>query len=617
MYYTNRFYTVTLLLISFVSELLLSSINTPHGLNGLYSVRYSSHSLSAQGGISLRRDATTTNAVETVCTAVAMCLPLNDSSVVVQFDSVRISQSLNGSAIRGIVGAAERDLLYPLTLFINAHGLVARVALHDSVQDDSYSLIMSMCSMVCGLPVSLQDTSPLPHQRDRVGEFTSYVSLCGGGDIVQSDTQCIRRVKGMYRVERSARARAKMRTASITIPNDTCVVRSIGGKVVAVHATENHATFVGSERVASFGAACTLNALDSGYAPMLLSGEKSLPRYTRVYAPDSSLWDVQHSVAKQLLGTMLFASILDTLDRITIIAPQDSLRSEILLRNERLLVAACHVWGDSCVDSIAARMRSMDIQDARMLLFMRVCATVGTNKAQQNLSGVLRRCADNEKALISFIPTCNSVRLPAKELLSCMYQFAFSHSQSFIRSTTQLCLASLAGNAMEFGGAVADEILDSLLVHKSKYSTRQFLLIAGNSGSQRLFPHVARYINDSSSSVRNDALHALRFIETPSADSLLSLHAQYGDSTARAIALRAMVLRNPSPLLQQTLLSISAQHNDSEHALRAITILIKWLEEFPQLHPTLLQHEQVLRERNSDADVLHALQSALEEFASR
>jgi HEAT repeat protein len=162
---------------------------------------------------------------------------------------------------------------------------------------------------------------------------------------------------------------------------------------------------------------------------------------------------------------------------------------------------------------------------------------------------------DDWPALARLIPALGMAEAPTPETEQALLTLAFGKQSENVTAAAWLALGNLARTLGDESPARASNIVRRLLQElaspTSAGSTWQLLLALGNAGSSEALPTLERFLDEPTPDLRGAAAWALRWIDSPRADLLLTTKALRSDQepavrleAVRALRCRAMTAAN-------------------------------------------------------------------------
>jgi HEAT repeat protein len=198
--------------------------------------------------------------------------------------------------------------------------------------------------------------------------------------------------------------------------------------------------------------------------------------------------------------------------------------------------------------SIGRILATADPESAIMRVLVGALSAIGHSEAQAALVVAIRAHPKDWPALSRLIPALGSAAWPTQLAEDTLRDLASDITNWDIASTAQLSLGVMAHNLEEISPERAASIVSWAIKQiessNSNDTTRQFLLVLGNTGSIQALPTIFFFITNSSARLRAAAALALRFVKSNQADSLLiKTLTDDQDAAVRLDAARALGFR--------------------------------------------------------------------------
>ncbi len=160
-----------------------------------------------------------------------------------------------------------------------------------------------------------------------------------------------------------------------------------------------------------------------------------------------------------------------------------------------------------------------------MSLLPKALSTIGHPEAQAALVKAIRAHSKDKNALFTLLNPLATVSEPTEEAEEALRELAFKSGDPEIEAMAQLALGAQARRiglfAPERARKIIDRFIDELKRPSSPEMTKQLLLALGNAGSSRALPEISKLATNPSPDLRATALRALRFIDSPQAETML------------------------------------------------------------------------------------------------
>jgi hypothetical protein len=297
--------------------------------------------------------------------------------------------------------------------------------------------------------------------------------------------------------------------------------------------------------------------------------------------------EAELAIQREALGGATLESLLDDLAAAEAQSLQQKDITQLCLKFKALAFVrpeACAALGDLLTRAEAGSLRMRVLADT--------LESAGNVKAQAALSDAVRGRARDWPALQFLIPALGAAESPTSQTVDTLLAFAFGQYDKNVTTTARLALGNVARSLNDESPAKASRIVDRLVQEladpASADSRWELLLALGNAGSIEAIPTLRHYMDDPAPNLRGAAAWALRWIDSPEVDLLLTTKALGDDQDpgVRTEAVRALRFREKTPA------NIAAEEN----------ALAKEAE--PDVRIELLSNLWDVRESNPQAKLL-------------
>jgi hypothetical protein len=254
------------------------------------------------------------------------------------------------------------------------------------------------------------------------------------------------------------------------------------------------------------------------------------------------------AIQRRELGDATVESLLADLAEIAAVPLRENDRTRLFLKFKALAV----VRPESC-----SRLGALVAGAAADSLVMRVLTdsleAAGHAQAQAALIAAIDARPDDWRALARLIPALGMAEAPTPETEQALLTLAFGKRSENVTAAARLALGNLARTLGEVSPARASKVVRRLLQElaspTSAESAWQLLLALGNAGSAEALPTLERFLDEPMPDLRGAAAWALRWIDSPRADLLLTSKALLSDRepAVRLEAVRALRCRAMTP----------------------------------------------------------------------
>jgi hypothetical protein len=256
------------------------------------------------------------------------------------------------------------------------------------------------------------------------------------------------------------------------------------------------------------------------------------------------------AIQRQELGSATLQSLLADLARTEAASPQEQEKgtTRLFLKFKALAI----MRPESCV-RLGELLTSAEVGSLKMCVLTDALEAAGHAKAQAALIAAIQGRRGDWPALALLIPALGSAESPTPQAEQTLQSLAFGTQDKNITATARLALGNLARTLGEESptraAKIVDRLLQQLAAPTAADSRWQLLLALGNAGSTQALPTLTRFLDDPAPDLRGAAAWALRWIDSPQADLLLTTKVLSSDRdpAARLEAVRALRFREETP----------------------------------------------------------------------
>lgn len=256
----------------------------------------------------------------------------------------------------------------------------------------------------------------------------------------------------------------------------------------------------------------------------------------------------QQTIQREALGNATLESLLDEL---AVAEKQSSPEKDVThlyLQFKALAIvrpASCAPLGKILTTATPGSLKMRILTDA--------LEAAGNAEAQAALGAAILARTEDWKALQLLIPALGAAESPTPQTEETLLALAFGKYDNNVATAARLALGNAARNLADQAPAravkIVDRLLEELSAQNSADSKWQLLLAIGNAGSTEALPTLTRLLDDPAPALRGAAAWALRWIDSPQADLLLTTKALVDDRdpAVRVEAVRALHFREKTP----------------------------------------------------------------------
>ena len=265
---------------------------------------------------------------------------------------------------------------------------------------------------------------------------------------------------------------------------------------------------------------------------------------TVVKSPEEGQLDIQ----RQELGGATLQKLLDDLNAAEASSPEEKNITRLFLKFKALAI----IRPESCA-ILGELLTHTDPSSLKMHILTDAMEAADNFEAQAALSAAIQSRSDDWPALVLLIPALGAAESPTPQTEQTLNALAFGTHAKNISVTARLALGNVARNLRETsperGKKIVDRILQELADPAAADSKWELLLALGNAGSVRALPTLTRMLDDSTPDLRGAAAWAMRWINSPQVDAVLTSKVLMSDPdrVVRLEAVRALRFREKTP----------------------------------------------------------------------
>ena len=227
------------------------------------------------------------------------------------------------------------------------------------------------------------------------------------------------------------------------------------------------------------------------------------------------------AIQTQQLGEATRESLLAEMKKAEAVADPKFNSMSLYLKFKALI----YLQPESCA-SIGEVLKDAKADSLAMKILPTALNAIGHPQAQAALITAVKGHLQDKRALIPLLSSLATLEDPTEEAEDALREIALTSTDRDVASTAQLSLGAqarrLANSSPERADKIVGMFLEEIRKTKSTETTRLMLLALGNTGSPRALPEISRFTADPSADLRAPAVMALRFIDTPEAEAILT-----------------------------------------------------------------------------------------------
>lgn len=288
------------------------------------------------------------------------------------------------------------------------------------------------------------------------------------------------------------------------------------------------------------------------------------------------------SIHKRELGEATLESLLAELKKAESEADPDFNSTALYLKFKSLI----YLHPESC-ETLGKVLSRAKARSLTMSILPKALSTIGHPQAQAALVKAIKAYSKDRNVLFTLLTPLATVSEPTEEAEEALRNLAFDSRDPDIRAMAQLALGAQARRisvfAPERAGKIIDRFIDELKRSSSSEMTKQLLLALGNAGSSRALPEISKLTTNPSPDLRATALRALRFIDSPQAETMLLEALRSDDSSVRVAAADALGYRKITEASFKAQKQIFLKDSNVSVRLKVLDNLWKVHQAFPEV----------------------------------
>jgi HEAT repeat protein len=444
----------------------------------------------------------------------------------------------------------QASLAQPVFCLLDRRGRV------ESVRFDAAANSMAQ-RMTCTLLAAMQVVGPEPdansqaeweaEEEDPSGKLIAHYQIESDGTIHKTTLRYLQ-------PKPTKKSKTIQLTPTIETQGEDVGTLDAGGSLIALSASEGQSMSFQNKNVGHGVLKLDMQLLrkeeptpgDLALLRAARTEQLKIARAVRLYDPPSPE-QADLNVQREALGNATLESVLAELA----VAEEKTLEekdiTQLFLKFKALAVMrpeSCSQLGELLIQSKTGSLRMQILADA--------LESAGNAQSQAALAAAVLGRTEDPKAIQLLLPALGAVESPKPQTVDTLLALAFGNSDKNIRTTARLALGNVARSLGDDSPIAARKIVDRIgqeLKVAAAAEKWELLLTLGNAGSVDALPTLRRYTDDPAPNLRGAAFWALRWIESPDADDLLTTKALVGDKdfAVRLEAVRALRFRGETP----------------------------------------------------------------------
>lgn len=293
--------------------------------------------------------------------------------------------------------------------------------------------------------------------------------------------------------------------------------------------------------------------------------------------------EVEASIHRKQLGDATLESLLAELERAESGAATNLDTTALYLKFKSLI----YLHPESC-ETLGKVLSRAGAKSLTMILLPKALSTIGHTQAQAALVKAIKAHSRDVNTLFGLINSLATVSKPTKQAKEALEKLAFKSEDLEIRAMAQLALGAqarrIATISPERVAKIVDRFIGELKHSSSPNMTKQLLLALGNAGSARALPEISQLTTSPSPDLRATALHALRFIDSAQAETILiKALSSDEDSSVRLAAANALGYKEMTDASLKAHKQIFLKDSNVTVRLKVLENLWKAHKAFPEI----------------------------------
>lgn len=550
------------------------SFVSPACIAGSYELDYNSHTTTDMSGISANNEASSPRQQTDITLKGSLRILLSSPyKAVCIFDSLRILYTVNDVPQSTLSARVEEELRLPIVALYDSTHALAQILFDSTTSPQSRNLAASL--------IALPQFTTTQKEKDRTGSYTVECTQ----HLYRSPQRQIVKIKQGYspqqqkrslrRITTEQQATLQGRQESLFYELGEYTLRSCWGR--------------DTQQVMLGGIAIARNTCEYSFkskSAFINQATPSLSEHLLVSPVVMSIPEgedearTKRAALESTFGASSLRGILDSLDSFT---PGDTSLAALLPRKMCAMLGLIAGSGDSLMQ----RLSSYTPDDPRISFIADALTRDGSPYHQQLYLRLLNIQRSHSSVMPALIANFIHLQQPEPASERWLYDYAFSDTAAFARSTAQLALGAMAAAISVLDSLRADSLLRRILLHRNEMRPKQLLYILGNSGLPSALAVIEQYLGHSDSELQMLALYSMRFIPSERVDSLLLRSLQKGDTLMQSTALKTLMFRVPLASTIESVCSVCSSKAPYHLRTEALNTLRRWIQYDRSLLPRL------------------------------
>jgi len=504
-----------------------------------------------------------------------------------------LSLIVNGYNDTQQADTVKKDLEKEIFVLISPQGKILSVFLDNSMSDlaQSYARqILALTQFVFPIGQTYETHRWEVHEEDPSGFYIASYQIYNDKDIKDASLKSFSKKKIRYIEHRSKPKTGTVEVPKIIIPDGRFIAHFdfVNGRLSSLKGSESQTILINNKKVGgvtnNFHIAFLKKEILNTPA---VSSLKSIFSKREKETTGSSLFVKQSSekaeylIHKRELKDATLESLLAELKK----AESDpNLNPTALYLKFKALI---YLHPESC-KILGKLLSSADYNSLTMNIIPKALSTIGHSQAQLALVEAIKSRLSDKFALFMLINPLATVNEPIQEAEETLKNLAFNSKDPEISAMAQLALGAqarrIASISPERVVKIVDRFIQELKSSSSPEMTKQLLLALGNAGSSRALEAISNFATSPSPDIRATALHALRFIDSVQAETLIIKGLLFDpDRKVRLAAANALGYREMTEISFKAQKDVFLKDSDVEVRLKILENLWKAQQNFPEV----------------------------------
>jgi len=478
---------------------------------------------------------------------------------------------------------------------ISPEGKIHSVLLDPSMGDLSQSYARAILALTQFVFPGEQTPKNDPwevQEEDPSGRYIAEYRSCNETKPTETSMKTFCKKKTRYLEERSKSRTGQVEASKTIIAKGEFEARFdlARGRLSSMNGTEWQTILIQNKKVGQVRNSFSIDFLrreglkssEVGSLKSLFSTREKATRSVSLYV-EPSPEKVEASIHQRRLGEETLESLLAELKKGES-SPDPNFDSTALYLKFKSLI---YLKPESC-QALGEVLSRAGPKSLTMNILPKALSTIGHPQAQAALVQAIEAHSKDKNALFTLIHPLATVAEPTEQAEEALRRLAFKSKDPEIQAMAQLALGAqtrrIARSSPERAKKIVDRFIKEIKRSSSTEMTKQLLLALGNAGSSHALPEISELAKSPSPDLRATALRALRFIDSPRAETLLidALRSDH-DSSVRSAAANALGYREMTEASFKVHKQIFLEDSNVTVRLKVLDNLRKAQEAFPEV----------------------------------